>query len=67
MNIDPSPQGGYSNRWMVRVFLLSLLLGLAGCRSDRFDTPDDAYRLFSSALKRSDGSATRQNFIAIWA
>ncbi|MBS1149924.1 MAG: lipoprotein, partial [Myxococcaceae bacterium] len=31
-----------------------LLLALAGCRSDRTDTPDDAYRLFSSALKRSD-------------
>jgi hypothetical protein len=52
--IDPLTLGGYSNALMARA-LLFLLLGLvAGCRSDRTDTPDDAYRLFSSALKRSD-------------
>ena len=53
MNIDPLRLAGYSNRWMARVLML-LLLGLVGCRSDRSDTPDDAYRLFSAALKRSD-------------
>ena len=53
MNIDPARLGGYSKRRMTRVLLL-LLLGLAGCRSDRTDTPDDAYRLFASALKHSD-------------
>ena len=53
MNIDPSPLRGYSNGWMARVLLLVLVV-LAGCRSDRTDTPDDAFRQFSSAIKRSD-------------
>ena len=48
------PLAGYSTSVMIRMLLLLSLVGLAGCRSDRFDTPDDAYRLFSSALKRSD-------------
>ena len=57
MSIDPLVQGGYSDRLMARMLLL-LLLGLAGgCRSDRSDTPDEAYRLFSSAIKRSDVNA----------
>ncbi len=55
MNIDPLPPGGYSTRLMAR-FLLLLLLAFTGCRTDRSDTPDDAYRLFSSALKRSDAT-----------
>jgi hypothetical protein len=54
MNIDPLRLGGYSDRVMARVLLLLVGVVLAGCRSDRSDTPDDAYRLFSSALKRSD-------------
>ena len=39
---------------MPRTLLFAALIWLAGCRADRFDTPDDAYRLFASALKRSD-------------
>lgn len=55
-NVDPPTPGGYSTWLMPRGVLLLLLL-LVGCRSDRTDTPDDAYRLFSSALKRSDVTA----------
>ena len=51
--IDPPRPAGYSNGSMTRA-LLWVFLALAGCRSDRTDTPDDAYRVFSSALKRSD-------------
>ncbi len=48
----------YCNRWMNRwVLLLGLAVGLAACRNDRADRPEDAYRLFSSALKRSDVNA----------
>ncbi len=43
---------------MPRFLALAALLCLAGCRSDRFDTPDEAYRLFSAALKRSDLTTT---------
>ena len=57
MSIDPPEQGGYSDRLMARMFLLVLLALAGGCRSDRSDTPDDAYRLFSSAIKRSDVNA----------
>ena len=53
MSIDPSRRDGYRSRRMARVILL-VSLGLAGCRADRSDNPADAYRLFSSALKRSD-------------
>ncbi len=51
--VAPGTGGGYCPLWMKRALLL-LVVGLAGCRSDRTDTPDDAYRLFSSAIKRSD-------------
>ena len=54
MNIDPLGLGGYSDRLMAHALLLLLLVGMTGCRSDRSDSPDDAFRLFSSALKRSD-------------
>lgn len=36
------------------VLLAALAVGLLGCRNDRAESPDDAYRLFSAALKRSD-------------
>ena len=52
----PQP-AGYSNSRKMPRFLLLLaisLVGLSGCRVDRSDTPDDAYRQFSSALKRND-------------
>ena len=39
---------------MPRFILFVALLAVGGCRADRFDTPDEAYRLFSSALKRGD-------------
>ena len=39
---------------MPRLLLFVALLCLARCRADRSDTPDEAYRLFSSALKRGD-------------
>lgn len=54
MSIDSTGARGYFHGRMWRCLFLVGLAGLAGCRSDRFDTPDDAYRLFSSALKRSD-------------
>lgn len=57
MNIDAPQRPGYSKGSMglrALAMVLVLLLGLAGCRSDRNDTPENAYRLFSAALKRSD-------------
>ncbi len=36
------------------MLFLAVLGCVAGCRADRFDTPDEAYRLFSLALKRGD-------------
>ncbi len=58
MNTEPmiaaAAPGGYCPLWMNRFLLLVLMVGLAGCRSDRADAPDDAYRLFSAAIKRSD-------------
>lgn len=57
MSIEQAAPRGYCSRWMRR-FLPILLAGLAlaGCRNDRFDAPDDAYRLFSAALKRGDAT-----------
>ena len=39
---------------MPRLALLLAVLALGACRSDRFDTPDEAYRLFAASLKRGD-------------
>lgn len=57
MSIDRPRPSGYSKPLMGRALVLLTLFGLAGCRSDRYDTPEDAYRLFSAALKRSDVNA----------
>ncbi len=56
MNIDRPPQGSYSKGLMARILLL-MVLGLGGCRADRLDAPDDAFRFFSSAIKRGDVNA----------
>jgi hypothetical protein len=59
MKIDRFKPAGYSNRSMPRnslcaPLLLVALLAFESCRVDRSDSPEEAYRLFSAALKHSD-------------